>query len=159
MPWLIWRVPLPPSFTRPLSLNCLRVGQVWHTNPLKIPCGHVPKPNQFFSLFLTFPPLAPPFLLFLLFLLLAQHIWFYVDPCYLFDSVSFSLSFWSRNSPADATAATAAFKAYCGKVAFEGVTMPTSPLPFVYPLGWPGYNSESIVMVLAACKFFFIISY
>lgn len=38
--------PPPPSFH-----SWLRVEQVWRTNPLKIPCGHVPKPNQFFSLF------------------------------------------------------------------------------------------------------------
>lgn len=53
-----------------------------------------------------------------------------------------------------------------------GVALPSSPSKHIaakWPLralpcpppfpGWPGYNSESIVMVLAACKFFLIISY
>lgn len=59
-------------------------------------------------------------------------------------------------------------KTYCGNVAFEGATPPTgSPneeknsnqnILASVPAS-AGYNSESIVMVLAACKFFFIISY
>lgn len=93
----------PPSRLHPSPRA--DVEQVWRTNPLKIPCGHVPKPNQFFhSYFFCAPPLprsasttasapvpAPP-LCCLLFLLLAQHIGFYVNPCYLFESLALSLS-------------------------------------------------------------------
>lgn len=58
-------LPCPPLATPPSCHSWLRVEQVWRTNPLKIPCGHVPKPNQFFFSFLTFPPvpLAPTLLL------------------------------------------------------------------------------------------------
>lgn len=106
MPWLIWsaaQTPLPSSLSLFPPSAKANVEQVWHTNPLKIPCGHVPKPNQFFFLFRSFaltprllrlptPCPAPAPLCCFLFSLLAQHIRFYVNPCYLFESVSFSFS-------------------------------------------------------------------
>lgn len=52
-------LPCPPLATPPSCRRWLRVEQVWRTNPLKIPCGHVPKPNQFFSLFSNLSPRSP----------------------------------------------------------------------------------------------------
>lgn len=52
-------LPCPSLATPPSFHSWLRVEQVWRTNPLKIPCGHVPKPNQFFSLFSNLSPRSP----------------------------------------------------------------------------------------------------
>lgn len=62
MPWLIWSAAQTPLHSSPPSGKA-NVEQVWHTNPLKIPCGHVPKPNQFvfFSFFCFDTPLAASF--------------------------------------------------------------------------------------------------
>lgn len=145
-------LPLPRPFP-PSSHSWLRVEQVWRTNPLKIPCGHVPKPNQFFFSFSNLSPRSP-----LLLLSASSCCWRNIFG-FMWIRVIYSNRFRFRFRFRFAVAPPlAAFKAYCGKVAFEGVTMPT-PFPSLCPLGWPGYNSESIVMVLAACKFFFIISY
>lgn len=144
----------PPSRLHPSPRA--DVEQVWRTNPLKIPCGHVPKPNQFFhSYFFCAPPLprsasttasapvpAPAPLLPPLLAVGATYSVLCESVLFIRIACAFALVACPSLSPAHVAAKR------------QGRRNHAHPRT-----NCPGYNSESIVMVLAACKFFFIISY